>query len=76
MTAKNLAKPKAHLSELVELAATGKPQIIMRRGKPVAQIVAIEPKHKPIDHARLRSLTDSMTTGREVITQTREETRY
>ena len=76
MAATNLAEAKAHLSELVDLAIAGEPQIIMRRGKPVAQIVAIEPKHKPIDHARLRSLTDSMTTGREVITQMRKETRY
>jgi prevent-host-death family protein len=37
----NLADPKARLSELVEQAESGEVISITRRGKPVAQIVAI-----------------------------------
>jgi prevent-host-death family protein len=76
MSGTNLAEAKAHLSELVDRAIAGEPQIIMRRGKPVAQIVALEPKRKPLDIDRLRALTDSMKMGEEVVTKMRDEARY
>jgi prevent-host-death family protein len=76
MAGTNLAEAKAHLSELVDLAIAGEPQIIMRRGKPVAKIVAIEPERKPIDVNWLRSRTDSMQMGEEVVTKMRDEARY
>jgi prevent-host-death family protein len=38
----SLAEAKARLSELVERAATGEAICIMRRGKPVAQIIAVD----------------------------------
>jgi prevent-host-death family protein len=76
MAGTNLAEAKAHLSELVDLAIAGEPQIIMRRGKPVAKIVAIEPERKPIDVDWLRSITDSMQMGEEVVTKMRDEARY
>ena len=47
----NLADAKAHLSELVEEAAAGNPVCIMRRGKPVARIIAAEMPRKRIDTA-------------------------
>jgi prevent-host-death family protein len=76
MAGTNLAEAKAHLSELVDLAIAGEPQIIMRRGKPVAQIVALEPKRKPLDIDRIRALTDSMKMGEEVVSKMRDEARY
>jgi prevent-host-death family protein len=76
MTATNLAEAKAHLSELVDRAIAGEPQIIMRRGKPVAQIVAIEQKRKPIDANWLRSVTKDMKISEEVVVKMRNEARY
>ena len=76
MTGTNLAEAKAHLSELVDRAIAGEPQIIMRRGKPVAKIVAIEQPRKPLDIDRLRALTDSMKMGEEVVSKMRDEARY
>ncbi len=76
MAGTNLAEAKAHLSALVDLAVAGEPQIIMRRGKPVAKIVAIEKSPKPIDVDRLKALTDNMTMGEEVVIRMRNEARY
>jgi prevent-host-death family protein len=76
MAGTNLAEAKAHLSALVDLAIAGEPQVIMRRGKPVAQIVAIEQKRKPLDIDRIRALTDSMKMGEEVVSKMRDEARY
>jgi prevent-host-death family protein len=76
MAGTNLAEAKAHLSELVDLAIAGEPQIIMRRGKPVAKIVAIEQKRKPLDIDRIRALTDGMKMGEEVVSKMRDEARY
>ena len=57
----SIAEAKAHLSKLVEQAEAGDPVCITRRGKPVAQIIAVETKRKPIDVEALRALTDKMT---------------
>ena len=56
----NLAEAKAHLSELVELASRGEAVQILRRGKPIAQLVSVERKRKPIDLAMLQNLTAKM----------------
>lgn len=76
----NLADAKAHLSELVERAAAGDPVRITRRGKPVAQITAVETPRKRIDMSALRALTDSMPVqpeaARDFIRQMRDEDRY
>jgi prevent-host-death family protein len=56
----NLADAKARLSELVERAAMGERICIMRRGKPVAQITAVDERRTPIDPSLLRALTDKM----------------
>jgi prevent-host-death family protein len=76
MTGTNLAEAKAHLSELVDRAIAGEPQIIMRRGKPVAKIVAIEQARKPIDPEWLRSVTKDMQMSEEVVTGMRDDARY
>ena len=57
----NLAQAKAKLSELVEQAAQGETVEITRRGKPVAHIVGLSLKRKPIDLNVLRRLTENMT---------------
>ena len=61
MDSTSLAEAKARLSELVAKASAGEPQIITRRGKPVAKIVAIEPtKRQAFDWTELREFTKSM----------------
>lgn len=80
MRSVNLADAKAHLSELVERAASGDPVRITRRGKSVAQITAIETPRKRIDLAALRALTDAMPlqreSARELVRRMRDEDRY
>ena len=56
----NLADAKAHLSALVEQAAAGHPVRIIRRGRPVAQITALQTPRKAIDPAALRAVTGRM----------------
>jgi len=56
----NLADAKAHLSALVERAAAGEPVRIIRRGKPIAQLTALETPRKPIEPATLRAVTRRM----------------
>jgi prevent-host-death family protein len=76
----SLADAKAHLSELVERAAAGDPVCITRRGKPVAQITAVETPRKRIDLSALRALTDAMPLQREsarnLVRRMRDEDRY
>ncbi len=61
MTTIGLAEAKAKLSELVERAAAGETVEITRRGKPVAQIVPVKKKLKPIDFDAIRKVTEKMT---------------
>jgi prevent-host-death family protein len=61
----SLADAKAHLSQLVEEAAAGEAICITRRGKPVAQLVAVSKPRKRIDTAALRALTERMTPQKE-----------
>ncbi len=56
----NLADAKTHLSKLVERAAAGEPVLILRRGKPIAQITSVEEPRTPIDLSALRALTQAM----------------
>jgi prevent-host-death family protein len=76
----SLADAKAHLSELVERAAAGEAVCITRRGKPVAQITAVNTPRKRIDVAALREMTDAMPvqpeTARDFIRRMRDEDRY
>jgi prevent-host-death family protein len=61
----NLAAAKARLSELVAAAAAGETVCIMRRGKPVAWLVAGDSARRRIDPAALRELTEAMPMQRE-----------
>lgn len=76
----SLADAKAHLSELVERAAAGEPVCITRRGKAVAQLIAVDTPRKRVDVAALRAMTDAMPvqpeTARELIRRMRDEDRY
>jgi len=56
MEAYNLADAKARLSELVDRVKAGKSVDILRRGRPAARLVPIEPPLKPVDVAALREL--------------------
>ena len=76
----NLAEAKARLSELVERAAAGETVCITRRGKPVAQLSAVERPRKPVDLAALRALTDRMPMQQEsagdFVRRMRDDARY
>ena len=76
----NLADAKAHLSKLVEWAAAGDTVCITRRGKPVAQITAVQTPRKRIDLSALRALTDMMPVQREsardLVRRLRDQDRY
>ena len=76
----SLADAKAHLSALVEQAASGHPVRITRRGKPVVQITTIDTPRQPIDLAALRALTAAMPAqpvpARDWMRQIRDEDRY
>jgi prevent-host-death family protein len=76
----NLAKAKAHLSELVEQAAAGETVRILRRGKPIAQITAITKPRKGFDFDALKALTDSMPfqteSAGDFMRRIRDEERY
>jgi prevent-host-death family protein len=77
----NLAKAKAQLSELVEIAAAGETVRILKRGKPIAQITAVAEKpRKPIDFERLQKLRDSMPMQEEsagdFVRRMRDDYRY
>jgi prevent-host-death family protein len=76
----SLADAKARLSELVERAAAGEVVCITRRGKPVAQITALDAPRKGIDAAQLKAVTDAMPvqpeTARDFIRRMRDADRY
>ena len=76
----SLADAKARLSELVERAAAGDQICITRRGKPIAQLTAVQHPRKPIDFTALKALTDQMPLQEEsagdFIRRMRDEDRY
>ena len=60
MNAVNLSDAKARLSELVERAEAGEDVTILRRGRAVARITAVDRPRKPLDIEALRALTGKM----------------
>ena len=76
----SLAEAKAKLSELVEVAAAGETVEITKRGKPVAQLVSVKKKLKPIDVEALKRIANSMPYQKEsagdFIRRMRDEERY
>jgi prevent-host-death family protein len=60
MASVSLGEAKAQLGALGNKSAAGEPARITRRGKPVAQITAIEIARKPIDPAESRVITSEM----------------
>ena len=60
MNAISLADAKAHLSELIDRVEAGETIVIVRRGKPVAQLTAVARPRKRVDAALLQSLTETM----------------
>ncbi len=80
MSKVNLADAKARLSELVEQAAAGEPVQILRRGKPVANIVAADRSRKAVSLEALKAVTDGAPKqaegARKFIRRMRDDTRY
>ena len=80
MTDVTVADAKAHLSALVSRAELGDHVRITRRGKPVAQITAVERTRAVIDVTALRALTKTMQpqadAGVTTVSQMREAARY
>ena len=62
----NLQDAKARLSELVDLAKAGKPQVILRRGEPTAAVISyeqfqtLEPKETLISFLRKHPMPHSL----------------
>ena len=61
MDAIGLAEAKAHPSELVDRVGAGEPVVIMRRGKPMARLMAVARPRGPIALALLQALTKTMS---------------
>jgi prevent-host-death family protein len=61
MDAISLADAKARLSELIDRVEAGETIVILRRGKPVAQLTAVARPRKGVDAALLHSLTETMS---------------
>jgi prevent-host-death family protein len=76
----SIAEAKAHLSELVDRAVAGEPVQITRRGKPIAQIIAVPTPREPIDIEALKAMTDKMPMQTEsagdFVRRMRDEDRY
>ncbi len=76
----SLADAKAHLSELVDRAAAGEPVQILRRGKPVAQITAVDVPKKAVSLAALKAVTQDQPrqkeTARKFVRRMRDDARY
>ncbi len=76
----SIAEAKAHLSELVDRAASGEAVQITRRGKPIAQLVATPAPRTPIDIEALRAHTARMPFDPEgagdFVRRMRDEDRY
>lgn len=76
----NLADAKARLSELVAEAEAGSPIVILRHGKPVAELRAPQRVRKPVDIAYLRSLSSILPEADEpaaiAIRKMRDTDRY
>jgi prevent-host-death family protein len=80
MRSVTLADAKARLSQLVEQVAAGDPVCITRRGKPVAQIIAIDRPRRRIDVRALQAVTDAMPRQLEAagdfVRRMRDDDRY
>jgi prevent-host-death family protein len=76
----SIVEAKARFSELVERPEGGEAVQITRRGKAVAQLVAVPRPRKPIDVAALRALPESMPMQSEsagdFVRRMRDEDRY
>jgi prevent-host-death family protein len=77
----NLSDAKARLSELIDRAESGEEVTILRRGRAVAKIVAVERPRKPIDIEALRALTGRMAMykdpeGLSFVERLRRDDRY
>jgi prevent-host-death family protein len=56
----SLTDAKAHLSELIDRVEAGDTIVIVRRGKPVAQLTAVARPRKRVDAALLQAVTETM----------------
>lgn len=80
MNTVTLADAKARLSELIAQAEAGDAICITRRGRPVAQLTAIQAGRKPLDLAAMRALTERIPVqaegAEEFVRRMRDDDRY
>jgi prevent-host-death family protein len=80
MKSVSVAEAKAHLSDLISRAADGETVNITRRGKPVAQLVAVRKPRKKINVEMLKKITDGMPLQKQsagdFIREMRDSDRY
>jgi prevent-host-death family protein len=76
----SLAEAKAHLSALIEQAANGETVSITRRGKPIAQLVPINPPRKKITLEFLQSVSSQTSyqteSAGDFMRRIRDDARY
>lgn len=76
----NLRDAKARLSELVGRAEAGEVVTISRRGRVVAQLIAVPGAREPVDADALRSLTRQLPHAEQdaetLLRRMREDARY
>ena len=80
MKSVSVAEAKAHLSDLISRAADGETIDITRRGKPVAQLVAVKKLRKKIDVDMLQRITAGQSLQKQsagdFIREMRDSDRY
>ena len=80
MKSVSVAEAKAHLSDLISRAADGETVNITRRGKPVAQLVAVKKLRKKIDVDMLQRITAGQSLQKQsagdFIREMRDSDRY
>jgi antitoxin (DNA-binding transcriptional repressor) of toxin-antitoxin stability system len=63
---------------LIAQAAAGEPVCIMRRGKPMAQLIAVDVRRKRIDPSALQAVTNTMPmqpeSARDLVSDARRRT--
>lgn len=80
MKSVSVAEAKAHLSDLINRAAEGETVSITRRGKPVAQLIAVQKPRKKVNIEMLRKITQGMPLQKQsagdFIREMRDSDRY
>lgn len=77
MTRMTVANAKAHFSEMLDQVEAGEEIVITKHGQPVARIVGLHMKQKPLPKKKLEAFRASLPSGQTpsavLLRQLREE---